>query len=804
MAIGCGCFLIRPIKPSPPGDGEPSPPTSSRGEVENPTDSATRSSLSEVVPSPEMTTEKENPPPGNVTAAAGTADDGAGPPTRSSSMSSDQATTLGAVSGGGDNHREEGEEASVPRPVAANGEGTTKNEENTPATHEIEDSENSTSKDDSAESMETTKVSTAEVEVEVEAGLKPSTPTNSVDSTTAKAGDDQTDEVGLGGVDDEQPTPDAASDRNSMVGGDDENSALDLTENPVLNALLSDMTRAADAWASASAARLTGAGNQERVAKVEAPGCTAIVILDAPLITPDLHPRPGFLRKKSETQTAGPQPESLDQERPAARESSETDAEAEAEADADAEVEATVTLSDDGAASSRGSRSSEVASTTTVKATNLDEPSDGVDEEPGMRDGDGDNGVVLSEQHPAGLGDPGEALERLLGWIGEGESSGCGRREILLVCCGDSPALSSEERRRGSFSGDVSETPTTAREDMASARGPGDNVTRKLLDVQPDKKSGDEDNSGVRSIEATVRANDVDVILPGEDGAEGGVADGSEGRSSGGDGEHNDRPTGTIRQIILGGTTPIEVVPQQPASEETDSDPHQTDRNERKTETMKVPSVVVGLRNRRKNNNNSRSNDDDTSRKPTTTQPAPSRVHLPPSEVLLQTRPAAPTGGGLSRVAVAFPPPTIIPPGDLRATREETKMRSSETISEEPFPGAGDSADSFDDSVRVVVGPVIGRVGPNSGIVLVEVDSVAPSATRREEVAQLHVSDGVGVRLTDTLTGRTHQMTGGTWTGGQPGEGPRVFEFEGLAPGRRYALRLSGVRQRDQVRVRPG
>eukprot|EP00903_Cladosiphon_okamuranus_P007797 g7546.t1 len=134
---------------------------------------------------------------------------------------------------------------------------------------------------------------------------------------------------------------------------------------------------------------------------------------------------------------------------------------------------------------------------------------------------------------------------------------------------------------------------------------------------------------------------------------------------------------------------------------------------------------------------------------------------------------------------------------DSSATSETEKSLRKARLD---TPSAEDSGSGvLDDSVRVVVGPVIGRVCPTSGIVLVEVDAVAAGATPREEVAEGHISDGVGVRLTDTLTGHIRQMTGGTWTGGQPGKGPRVFEFEGLAPGRRYALRLSGVRLRDQI-----
>ncbi|CAN0355202.1 unnamed protein product, partial [Ectocarpus sp. 13 AM-2016] len=94
------------------------------------------------------------------------------------------------------------------------------------------------------------------------------------------------------------------------------------------------------------------------------------------------------------------------------------------------------------------------------------------------------------------------------------------------------------------------------------------------------------------------------------------------------------------------------------------------------------------------------------------------------------------------------------------------------------------------ENVRVLVGPVIGRVGPTSAVVLVEVGTKCPVAAQKTAAAarqrreltdadRTPPEDDVGVRL--------------------PGIGPRVFEFEGLTPGRRYTLRLLGVRQHDQV-----
>lgn len=763
MAIGCGCFLIRPGKPSERFDGESFPPASARGNAENTAESTPRFPLSEVVFPSESTTEEDGKPTGN---AAGTADNGAGPPTRSSSSLSDKPATPGAVRDE-DNNSQVGAEANTPNSLTANDEDVTKSQDNTSLLHEVKAPEHYKNKDGTIEDKK--KITGATAEVGVEAGAKPSTPTDSVDGATAH-GDDENSEVGLPGVDGELQMQDAASDTTCTVGSNDENNT-ELSENSVLNALLSDMTSAADAWVSAT--RLTGTENRERAPKAETPGCTAIVFLDAPLITRDLHPRTIFLRKTNRSLFGGPPRESLDQANPVPRES--------------AEAKATATLSDDGTASSRGSKGSDIDSPAPGEPANLNEPTDDVDEQPG---GDA---VGASEQHPAGLGDPSEALERLIDWMGQGDSSGCGGREVVLVCKGGNPPVSGEGRRGGRFDDDSSDMSTSARKDRVRLHGHSNNVMRQSLDAIRAENS-DRGNVKSRNIEAIVRANDVDVILQGEGGAEKTAVDGTKGHSSNADEKQRDERTpGTIRQIVLGGTVPIEVVPQQqgqlPASE-TRSDPLQVDGYKRTTKTMKAPSVVVGMRNK---SNNSSNNDPDQK---SPTQPGSSIVHPPPSQVLLQTKPAAPTGQSLSRVALTFPPPTV-PPAALRPTSETDKCLSKVPLD---MPSAEDSDSAiFDDSVRVVVGPVIGRVSPTSGIVLVEVDSVAEGATPREDVAEGHASDGVGVRLTDTLTGQTRQMTGGTWTGGQPGKGPRVFEFEGLAPGRRYALRLSGVRQRDQV-----
>lgn len=788
MAIGCGCFLVRPGKRAQPGDSrDSSPPTSSRGIVENTVDSTTPSSLSGAVLPAERAIGEDDKPAVNESATAGTADDSAAPPTRSSSSSTDQPTTSESA-GGEDNHPEAGAEASRSDSLPASIEGLGKSEKNSPASPGIEDTGPHGNSSDAT--RESGPRAGSEVLTEVEegegAGLKPSTPRDNIDGTSARTEDDSSGEAGLIGDDDngEQQLPDNASERSSTVGRNGQDAA-DPSGNSVLDALISDMTSAADAWASASAARSAGAGDQERATtKAEMAGCTAVVFLDAPLITPDLQLRPRVSRKRYQTRFAGPPRDSFHEAQPVPQESTEP--------------EATASVADDIATSRRGSRSSsDVDSAAVVEPADSDETSDDVDELPSIGHG-GDHGIVaVSEQHPAGLGDPSEALERFLAWMGDGDSSGCGQREVLLVCSGGKPPLSGEEGQENSFDDDASETSTTTRQDRGSGLGGGESAIRPSSDARR-AETDDGDSVGGR-MDAVAQATDVEVILREEGGAEEPATDGSEGHSSrvGEEKGRGHRPPWTIPQIILGGTVPIQTVPQQQGQKlasETESSPHQADGDEGPTDRMKAPSAAVEVRN----NNNNDNNDDDngTGRGSPTQRPAPPLAQLPPSEVLLQTRPAAPTGAGLSRVAVSFPP-TAVPPAACVPTMG-TEKRASHVTSEGPS-AAGSGSANLSDFVRVLVGPVIGRVSPTAGIVLVEVDSVPAGATRRDGFAEMHASDGVGVRLTDTLTGQTRQMTGGTWTGGQPGEGPRIFEFEELTPGRRYVLTLSGVRQRDQV-----
>ena len=123
LAIGCGCFLIRPGKPSPLGDGESSSPASPQDDIKDTADIKIPFFLSETILPPKSTTNEDAKPPRNVPATAGTVDDEAGPSARRSFLSIDESMASRRVDGG-DNHAEELRcEASTSNPIAANDEG---------------------------------------------------------------------------------------------------------------------------------------------------------------------------------------------------------------------------------------------------------------------------------------------------------------------------------------------------------------------------------------------------------------------------------------------------------------------------------------------------------------------------------------------------------------------------------------------------------------------------------------------------------------------------------------------------------
>ncbi|CAM9252372.1 unnamed protein product [Ectocarpus sp. 12 AP-2014] len=416
--------------------------------------------------------------------------------------------------------------------------------------------------------------------------------------------------------------------------------------NPSLRRLLRNMTCAAETIAAAAKCPFT-LGQQPGATTVTS-GCTAVVFLAAPLITPGLQPRRRFAKKKGLALSAIPAdgsslPDEVVRRKPSVLQSAAVSTDASAATAASAVAE-----------SKRGSGDFNVNTYPAAEAAVSVEALDDADTHNGDGDGSSD------EDHRAGLGDPREVLEALLSWIGEGGCSVGGHREVLLICCaGDDPR---------------------------------------------DNDKGDPNANGVDNQQESV----------------------------------DDYPGGAVKG--------------QEKSESEES----------------------------------------------------AHSHL--DQVLLQTR-TVPNCEGLSRLAVAFPPPS---PGTTPAVfspQEGNEKRSLEgalanrVVPHQIVPHA--------ENVRVLVGPVIGRVGPTSAVVLVEVGTKCPVAAQRTAAAARQrreltdadknpPEDDVGVRLVDTLTSESREMFGGRRTGGQPGIGPRVFEFEGLTPGRRYTLRLLGVRHHDQ------
>ncbi|CAM9100725.1 unnamed protein product, partial [Hapterophycus canaliculatus] len=397
------------------------------------------------------------------------------------------------------------------------------------------------------------------------------------------------------------------------------------------------MSRAAETSPPSPAKALSAFTPEGRQMNGETTGCTAIIFLDAPLITPRLKQQRRFYSDE-QPQPSMPRPRpSLATEESAGLKKLATAVDADAPAltrDSD--------ISDIGLLDRGGAQYS--------------------DENRG--DDGADDDEIRSAQHPAGIGDPDEALEAFLLWIEEAESSGLGRREVLLVC---------NEARHPRYDGEKDQ-----------------NATPHGIPQQSERKAG----GSPKTCE-----------------------------------------------------TPSENEPPVP----------------------------------------------------------PNR--LPHSEVLLQTRPLPSQAESESRVAVMFAPPSLRAVSAVLSSPSERKEHSSEGRLKTKLATRQDT--TTQESVRVLVGPVVGHVGPTSAVVLAEVNAVDPAAValatvplgagRREGVTGVGATaDAVGVQLTDTLTGQRRQVSGGEWTGGQSGSGPQVFKFRGLSPGRRYTLKLLGVRQRDQ------
>lgn len=373
-----------------------------------------------------------------------------------------------------------------------------------------------------------------------------------------------------------------------------------------------------------------------------------------------------------------------------------------------------------------------------------------------------DHSASSPDRHPAGLGDPDKALAALLLWIGEGDSAH-GWREVLLVCGSDPGGqegiTDSCQQNDGTF-GDAS--------------GLAKNTMNTVHPAGVDKKKQNNET----------RAEDVDVVVGGcpPDGIHGANDAVGDSRESG----NTDRPR--IRQIVLGGAIPNAFGHGENLSTREGVTPQNPERFEVLNESI-APERGEGYR---------------VSQPPGPTQPPlcaakrpPRSLRANPAEVLLQTRPAPLRRD--TRVAVMFPPPL---PALARVGSDGSQVAEKSNGSGEAEKHTKNDHLAIDgkELPRVLVGPVIGRVDPTAAVVLVEVDEVRPiAAAVAGVVSEKTVEDAVGVQLIDTLTGQTHEVIRGEWTG-EPGCGPRVFEFESLTPGRRYALRLLGVRPQDQVK----
>lgn len=382
----------------------------------------------------------------------------------------------------------------------------------------------------------------------------------------------------------------------------------------------------------------------------------------------------------------------------------------------------------------------------------------------------------LIDEHPAGLGDPTVALEALLSWVRDGPAPGCqGRREVLLVC--GSPDGGDEIDYREN-------------EIRVPLGGESDSRTRE--DIGKNELEQDREN------------------VPHQSGLEDEAGAFEQAPSGGDKGETTcgrtswDVSTGeqfAIRQIVLGnGITPTEFR----SSRKTTKIIPQT------VQTSAQDKVVNGVNVRPSELDLRADNDRFPDRDPVDESPSTKHLNrvLPvventrlqsprrPTQVLLDIQRMSTDNGG-PRVVATFPPPrpppvpllsrsSNVPPHEPGEIKPQINTGTDFPTKNNRFVPVGTPIQR----PRVIVGPVIGRVSSTSAVVLVEVGecSQAPGSA-------------VGVALLDTLSGQRFDITGGVKTG-KNSNCPRVFEFEGLTPGRRYVVRLVGVRQRDQVRRR--
>lgn len=396
-----------------------------------------------------------------------------------------------------------------------------------------------------------------------------------------------------------------------------------------------------------------------------------------------------------------------------------------------------------------------------------------------------DGDIRSNEQHPAGLGDPKEVLEALFSWLEEGGTPHSGGREVILVCGSDPHGEEKTQyvlKPKGSVYG-YSDPAEEMRKGSETGSADSSALEGELHARTQNTVSGSTPSDS--EWQEATHQGEVNVVEEDETAPGNGEMDHEAKRNSHErEGCSSSRPT--IRQIILGKPLTPNAVQTLTPYGGGDDVLHAPDRFWDRDETITEKE----------------SSDDHSLSKKTIysetrplsakgpQQPAPAH----PSTVLLEVRHTQTTGE--PRVAAIFPPPTI---PTVEPTGNVTAVKGSPTRAHEGgrTKGGGKPAQQQQQLPKVIVGPVVGRVGPTTAVILVEVVFVD---ARAASLGGGGMSDTVGVQLTDTLSGRRHEVVGGRWAG-EPGSGPRVFEFETLTPGRRYAIRLMGVRNRDQVNI---
>ena len=401
-----------------------------------------------------------------------------------------------------------------------------------------------------------------------------------------------------------------------------------------------------------------------------------------------------------------------------------------------------------------------------------------------------DGGVGSDDQHPAGLGDPKEALEVLLSWVEEGGlSHSCGR-EVILVCGSDPQREQldkSASKPKGGILNDSGRGEETTRD---SGMGIPDSSPREAEFIVRTQSPASGSSPSDKDLEEDIHGDEAGVVEEDKPKSDNGQTDNEAefycheregGRSSG----------PTVRQIVLGKPFAPSIAQALKPHDGEDDVLHASDRPWNRGENFAENGSNDGRR-LSKHAPHSQTHPR-SARKPR--KPTPAN----PFTVLLEVRPTTQIAGE-PRVTATFPPvaiPTIAPAGhnntaEINSTGEhegEANTCGEELVQhqEQQLPA-------------VIMGPVVGRVGPSSAVVLVEVNIASARTAELGILLGSAASDTVGVQLTDALSGRRHEVQGGRWVG-EAGSGPRVFEFETLTPGRRYALRLMGVRKRDQVNI---